>query len=74
MENSELKWSTDLWWSAYLLLKGIKIATYTVIGRGRVKCGFALSEEDWHKYKLEFNNSELIKYKTALESLKDLAY
>jgi len=73
MDN--FKSSTDLWFCSYLMLKGFKVAKYEVISRGKGKYFFAISDEDWSKYKLDFNNEdELNKYKTFIEQLKDLLY
>lgn len=69
-----MKYTTDLWFSSFLLLKNIKIDKYEVISRGKGKYFFNLSDEDWQKYKLEFNNSEVVKYKSTFEQLKDLVY
>ena len=74
IENERIRFSSDIWYCAYLMLKGYKIVTYDVIGRGRVKCGFEITEEEWHIFKIEFNNSELIKFKATIEQIKDLAY
>ena len=69
-----MKSSTDIWFCAFLMINGVPIAKYEVIGRGRVKCYFELSDEDWQSYKLKFNNGELIKFKTAVEAIKDLSF
>lgn len=74
MENNNLKSSSDIWFCSFLMLKDIKIEKFEVISRGKGKYFFNLSEEEWMKYKLEFNNSELVKYKTLVEQLKDLLY
>ena len=70
----ELKYTSDIWFASFLMLRGYKINNYIVIGKGRVKCGFALSDAEWQTLKLEFNNSELIRYKALHEQIKDLAY
>ena len=70
----ELKYSSDLWFSAFLMLKGYKIENFIQIGKGKVKCGFNLTDEDWQKLKLDFNNSELVKYKTVIGQIKDLSF
>lgn len=73
MENN-LKSSSDIWFVAFLMLKNEKINNYTTIGRGKVKCFFDLSDETWQKYKLEFNNSDYIKFKGLVEQVKDLSF
>jgi len=72
--SEKLKETTDVWFSAFLMHKGYKIDVYEVVTRGKVKCKFNISQEDWQKLKLEFNNSELIKFKALIDQLKDLAY
>jgi len=69
-----MKSGTDLWFSAFLMSKDIKIAKYEVISRGKGRYFFDITDDEWTKYKLEFNNSGLIKYKTLIEQLKDLLY
>lgn len=68
------KSTTDIWFAAFLMIKGEKLVNYTVISRGKVSCMFALSDEQWQKYKIEFNNSEFIKFKTTVEQVKDLGF
>lgn len=74
MADKILKSSSDLWFSAYLMLKGIKLERYEIIGRGKGKYFFDLSDSEWVAHKLSFNNSELVKYKTLIEQLKDLLF
>lgn len=76
MNSSEknLKNSSDVWFVAFLMHKSCAIVKYDVMERGRVRCYFALSEKEWQDYKLEFNNSEIIKYKATIEQIKDLGY
>lgn len=69
-----MKNTTDLFFSAFLLIKGIKVEKFEVISRGKGRYFFNLSDEDWGNLKLEFNNGELVRYKTAIEQLKDLTY
>ncbi len=69
-----LKNSSDVWFTAFLIHKGCKIAKYDVIDRGRVRCYFDLTDKQWQEYKLEFNNSEIIKFKAYIEQIKDLGF
>jgi len=69
-----MKESTDVWFIAYLMHKNYKIDDYVVLPNRRVKCKFNLTDEQWQKNKLEFNNSELVKFKTLIEQIKDLCY
>jgi len=69
-----MKATTDLWFSAWLQHKGYKLTKYDIINRGRARYYFNLTEDEWKQEKLEFNNSDLSKFKIILESLKDLSY
>lgn len=69
-----MKETTDVWFSAFLVSKGHEIADYDVISRGKVRCKFKISESDWQKLKLEFNKSEISKFKSIIESIKDMAF
>lgn len=66
--------STDLWFCAFLMSRGFEVKKYDVIFRGKARFYFDISEDDWKKYKLEFNNSDLVKYKMLIDQLKDLSY
>jgi len=68
------KSSTDVWFIAFLMNKGFKIKSYTVLHNHKVKCFFDIKEEEWQKLKLEFNNSELVKFKGLIDQIKDLGY
>lgn len=70
----QLKESTDIWYCAFLVSKGHKIQEYDVISRGKVKCKFEITDNEWHQLKLEFNNSDIIKFKAIVDQLKDLAW
>lgn len=69
-----MKTSTDLFFCAYLNLKGHNIHSYDVIQRGKISCSFDISDENWKKHKIEFNNSEFAKLKQLIEQLKDLSF
>ena len=71
---NNLKNSTDIWFCAYLQLQGIKLAKYDVEGRGKVRCYYDVTDDEWKQLRLDFNNSDVSRYKTAVESIKDLAY
>ena len=66
--------STDIWFVAFLMFKGHQINKFDKLGRGKVKCYFELTDEQWSMLKLEFNNSDLIKFKGLVEQVKDLSY
>jgi uncharacterized protein YicC (UPF0701 family) len=74
MENLGQKGTTDVWFSSFLIKSGHKISSYDVIERGKLKCYFDLSEDQWKKLKLAFNNSEISEFKQIIDKLKDLCY
>lgn len=69
-----MKYSSDIWFCAFLLSKGYKINNYLKKDRGKVSCGFEIDEDKWKELKLEFNNSEIIKFKGLIEQIKDLGF
>jgi hypothetical protein len=69
-----LQESTDIWFCSFLMYKGHHIVKFDKLLRGRVKCYFNLTAEEWSTLKLEFNNSEFIKFKAFTEQIKDLGY
>lgn len=68
------KFSTDVWFVAFLMSKGHKISAYTVLPQKKVRCEFQLSDKEWQDLKLEFNNSEIVKFKGYIDQIKDLAW
>lgn len=69
-----MKSSTDVWFVGYLQYIGCVIESFEVVSKGKVRCSFKMSDEDWRDAKLSFNNSEFIKYKESVEKIKDLAW
>jgi uncharacterized protein YicC (UPF0701 family) len=69
-----MKSTTDVWFIAFLMNNGYKISKYDVINRGKVKCFFDIEDDEWKKVKLDFNQSDIIKFKGLIEQIKDLAY
>lgn len=74
MNMITLKKSTDLWFIAFLQSKGFKINNFNVITRGKIEASFDIADQEWLQLKLEFHNSELVKFKQLIEQLKDLGY
>ena len=74
MNEHNLKQTTDIWLAAFLMKKGMPVAKYEVITRGRVSLSFMCSDEDWNKHKLEFSNSEISEYKAIIGKIRDLGY
>jgi hypothetical protein len=68
------KKSTDLYFNAFLLLKGYKIERYDVNDKHKVTCYYKISDEEWQKLRLEFASSEFSNIKMAIEKIKDLAF
>lgn len=69
-----MKYTTDVWFASFLLSKQIKLERYEVVDRNKVRCFFNLTDDDWKKLKVEFNNSEIIKFKGYIDQIKDLLY
>lgn len=69
-----MKTSTDLFFCAYVQLQGVAMTAYEVLDRGRIRCSFKLSDEEWKALKIAFNNSEHAKLKQNIEQIKDLLY
>ena len=70
----DLKHTSDVWFAAYLLSKGLKIAKFDVIDRGKVRCYFELTDDEWKEFKVKFNNSEISDIKQYMAKIKDLAF
>lgn len=66
--------TTDIWFSAFLQANGYKLTKFDIISRGKGRYYFEISEDDWKQKKIEFNHSDLMKYKYLIESLKDLVF
>lgn len=66
--------STDIWFTAFLMFKGVKMSKYEKIASKKGRYYFDLTDEQWNQYKLEFNNSDLIKFKGLVEQVKDLVH
>ena len=69
-----MKETTDLWFAAFLLLRGEVVANFAKIGPRKARYQFDISDEAWKKYKLEFFSSEIQQIKQKQEQLKDLIY
>lgn len=71
---NEMQSTTDIWFSAFLLYKGLEVVKRDKLNRGRARFYFNLSDKDWESLKLEFNHSEFIKFKALVNQVKDLGY
>ena len=69
-----MKKTTDLWFVSFLELNGVKITSYRLLKPGKLEFTFDITDLDWSKMRLDFNNSDIQKYKQKIEALKDLAY
>ena len=67
-----MKSTKDIWFTAYLMYKGYTIKEVEKIGFSKGRFYFEISDEEWMKHKLEFNNTEIIKFKGLIEQVKDL--
>ena len=66
--------TTDIWFAAFLRLKGYEITDYNVLSRGKGKFFFDISPSDWKEMKIEFSNSIISGIKLHQIALKDLLY
>ena len=55
--------TTDLWFAAYLQLRGYICADFEKLERKRCRFKFDISEGDWKKLKVEFLKSDISKIK-----------
>lgn len=69
-----IKYTTDLWFAAFLICRGYAVGTFEKTGPRRGSFGFALDEAQWKSLKLLFIDSEASQLKHAQEKLKDLLY
>jgi hypothetical protein len=69
-----MKATTDIWFTSFLMFKDVKMSKYEKIGIKKGKYYFDLTDEQWNAYKLEFNNSDIVKFKGLTEQVKDLVH
>jgi hypothetical protein len=67
-------YTTDLFFAAFLKMKGYELQDFEVISKGRGKFKFKISDEDYKKMKLEFLKSDISRLKQIIEELKDLVW
>ena len=70
----EYKYSTDVWFCSYLMSLGYQVKSFDKLSQGKGKFHFEISDEEWKRLKLDFNNSDIIKIKSFISQLKDLLY
>lgn len=70
MEN----YTSDLFFAAFLKLKGYEIEDFQVIAKGKGRYKFKMSPEEYKQMKLEFVRGDLSKVKQIIEELKDLVW
>ena len=63
---------TDLWFAAYLKMKGYILCDYEITGPHRARFVFDISDEDYKKERMAFFKSDISKIKQITEELKDL--
>lgn len=66
--------TTDVWFTAFVVLKGHKIVDYERIGQHKGRYKFSISTEEWKQLKLEFIQSEVKRIEEVHKQLKDLLY
>jgi hypothetical protein len=59
---------------AYLRLMSVHPVKVEKFQRGKAIYVYSLTQQDWDKLKLEFNNSQFLEFANCLEAIKDLAY
>ena len=69
-----MKFSRDIWFNAFLISKGFEILKYDVDNRKKVTCHFNLDDDKWKELRLEFQKSDISKFKTYLDQIKELGY
>jgi hypothetical protein len=69
------KRTTDVWFVMFLVEEKLcPIHTYQVVERGKVNWEFALTDEQWRQFRVEFQQSKLARLKALQQQLKDMAY
>lgn len=67
--------TTDLWFSTYLVTKGVHPANYEVQGKStKLKLYFDMADAEWRAHRVAFSNSDISRFRTEMTRLKDLAY
>lgn len=69
-----MKTLTDLWFAAFLKLRGFKLKDFDLISRGKARFHFEISDEDYKKARIDFFKSDFSVMKQAIEELKDLTF
>jgi hypothetical protein len=59
---------------AYLKLFSINPVEVKKLDKGKAEYIYSLSEDEWERWQIKFNNSEFLAYANNLEAIKDLAY
>jgi len=68
-----MKKSRDLWFVAFILLKGVEYDSLSSV-KGKTVFSFNIEEADWYSLKEEFYKSYDSKLKWQIEKLKDLMH
>ena len=66
-----MKESTDLWFIAYIISKGQSVEKYEILPVKKIKCYFKIDNEEWDKLKVEYFNSEILKFKKVIDRVKE---
>lgn len=68
------KTTTDIWFSAFLKMKGYPVVNFDVLPKSKGRFHFNIQDEDWKKMKLEFDASDISKIKMNQIALKDMLH
>ena len=74
MEIQYTNKTKDLWFCAFIRLKGYNFVDYIRNDNNKIDFIFNIDNETWKELKIEFNNSELSKAKWEIEKIKDLIF
>lgn len=67
-----MKQTMDAWFMSFLLYKGVDLKSYEVDNKGRIRGSFDLTEDQWREFKMEFSQTEFVKFKMQLDKIKSL--
>lgn len=69
-----MKVTSDLWFTAFLRLKGFEVKDFEVVSKHKGRYHFDITDEEWKKLKFEFVNHDASKIKQFFSELRDLLY
>lgn len=72
--SQQLHESKNIKFIAYLRMNKIHPKQVVKFSRGKAKYCFEMTEDNWLKYKQDFNKSDFITYAQCLDAVTDLAF